>query len=71
MKQTHIAKLKENVVFLGLQTCGGSLGGLTSTGDYNAGAVFCWRRDIEAMSLLIADLAKVFVQSYDDIVASS
>lgn len=59
-----------NVVFLGLQTCGGSFGELTSTGDYNAGAVFCWRRDVDAVALLLADLAKVFVESYDGIVAS-
>lgn len=59
-----------NVVFLGLQVCGGSFGQLSSSGDYNAGEVFCWRRDIEALSLLIADLANVFVKSYDDIVTS-
>jgi len=58
---------QENVVFLGLQTCGGSFQNLTSSGDYNAGEVFCWVRDIEAMSLLIEDLANVFVKHYDNI----
>lgn len=56
---------QENTVFLGLQTCGGSVQQLSSSGDYNAGEVFCWKRDIEAVSLAIVDLANSFVQSYE------
>jgi hypothetical protein len=50
-----------NTVFLGLPTRGGSAGHLSSDGDYNAGPVFCWQNDIDALSLLIIDIANAFV----------
>ena len=62
---------QRNVVFLGLQTCGGSYGAFASSGDYNAEEVFCWKCDIEAMSLLITDLAQIFVDKYEEILSQN
>ena len=55
------SETQDNTVFLGLQTSGGSYAGLESNGDYNDGPVFCWKRDIDALSLLIVDLANAFI----------
>lgn len=52
---------QKNTFFIGIPTTGGSAGELTSDGDYNAGPVFCWKSDIEAVSMLLVDLANVFV----------
>jgi hypothetical protein len=60
-----------NTMFLGLPTCGGEYGHLKSSGDYNAEPVFCWRKDMEAMTLLITDLSNCFVQYYDEIVLAN
>ena len=57
-----------NAVFLGLPTCGGDYGRYQSGGDYNIEPVFCWQRDIEAMTLLIIDLSAAFVEHYDEII---
>ena len=56
---------QENVVFLGVTTTGGVWKGMESTGDYNAGPVFCWKRDIESVSRAVVDLANVFVECTD------
>lgn len=59
---------QRDVIFVGLSTCGGSLsgevsgveGGVMSSGDYNEERVFCWKRDIEAVSQVLIDLACTF-----------
>lgn len=56
---------QEDVIFLGLPTVGGSYRDCNSSGDYNAGGVFCWKRDIEAMSSFIVKLSNVFVKSIE------
>lgn len=60
-----------HVMFLGLPTCGGEYDLLKSSGDYNAEPVFCWRKDIEAMTLLVIDLSNCFVKYYDEIVLAN
>lgn len=61
---------QNNVIFIGVPTCGGTLsasasgvsGGVWSSGDYNDGMVFCWRRDIEAVAEVLIDLARTFLE---------
>jgi hypothetical protein len=58
---------QKNVIFLGLPTTGGYLSKkFNSNGDYNEGPVFCWRKDIEAMSAIIIDLSTLFTKHRDN-----
>lgn len=52
---------QQNTVFLGLQTCGGTIGKLSSYGDYNAEPVFVWQNDIDALAMIIVELANAFI----------
>eukprot|EP00475_Leptophrys_vorax_P035519 TRINITY_DN58599_c0_g1_i10.p1 TRINITY_DN58599_c0_g1~~TRINITY_DN58599_c0_g1_i10.p1 ORF type:complete len:381 (-),score=82.90 TRINITY_DN58599_c0_g1_i10:81-1223(-) len=62
--ETDVYRLgHENVVFLGMPSSGGQVGDLKSSGDYNDGAVFCWRKDLEAMTQVVIDLSRAFVLS--------
>jgi hypothetical protein len=53
-------KTQDAVVFLGVPTSGGKVHGLYSNGDYNGGPVFCWKKDVEAITQVIIDLSKTF-----------
>jgi len=46
---------------MGIPTCGGTWGGLTSNGDYNDGGVFCWVHDVKACRDAIIALSKCFI----------
>lgn len=54
-----------NTMFLGVPTQGGNYSeDYHSDGDYNEGPVFCWKKDIEAVSQVINELTNMFVESY-------
>jgi hypothetical protein len=52
-----------HVFFLGLPTCGGSFEETRSHGDYNSEEVYCWRRDIDAVTKVVVDLSIAFDSS--------
>lgn len=55
----------QNSVFLGVPTQGGYLSDqFQSDGDYNRGPVFCWKKDIEAVSIVVNELTNLFNQHY-------
>jgi hypothetical protein len=52
----------KNVVFLGLPTTGGYIDEeYQSSGDYNAGPVFLWKRDMEALAVVVVELSRAFI----------
>jgi hypothetical protein len=55
----------QNSVFLGVPTQGGHFSDrYHSDGDYNEGPVFCWKKDIEAVSVVINELTNIFIEHY-------
>jgi hypothetical protein len=55
----------QNTVFLGVPTQGGHLAEMYhSDGDYNEGAVFCWKKDIEAVSVVVKEMTNIFIEHY-------
>jgi hypothetical protein len=54
----------QSSVFLGVPTQGGHLTEYHSDGDYNEGAVFCWKKDIEAVSIVIKEMTNIFIEHY-------
>jgi hypothetical protein len=55
----------QNSVFLGVPTQGGHLSDqFHSNGDYNEGPVFCWKKDIEAVSIVVNELTNIFIEHY-------
>ena len=62
---------QRHTVFLGIPTNSGRWGELESDGDYNEGPVFCWKKDIDAMSTMVVELGNIFVQQYERILRST
>ncbi len=54
-------RTQKDVVFLGVPTSGGRHADLKSDGDYNDGPVFCWKKDVEAVTHVVIDLANLFL----------